>query len=74
MFYGTIKNFFDERGFGFICRSEDDGQPDLFYHVRDSAWLRTGQPRPGQRVQFDIEFDRRSSKNKAVNVEPVGAA
>jgi CspA family cold shock protein len=74
MFYGTVRKFFDEKGYGFIDRSADDGLGDAFFHVRDSAWLRTGQPKPGQRVRFDIEFDRRAGKNKAVNVEPVGGA
>ena len=32
---GTIKTWFEERGFGWIAR--DDGAPDIFLHVSDVA-------------------------------------
>lgn len=64
MLYGTIKNWNDDRGFGFILR--DDGQPDIFAHIKFFA---TGvRPSEGLRVQFEIVTDARSGRPRADNV------
>ena len=62
---GTVKFFNAMKGFGFITR--DDGQPDAFVHI--SAVERSGmrELNEGDRLEFDIEVDRRG-KYSAVNL------
>ena len=62
---GTVKFFNAMKGFGFISR--DDGQPDAFVHI--SAVERAGMTalNEGDRLQFEIEVDRRG-KYAAVNL------
>ena len=64
---GTVKFFNAMKGFGFITR--DDGQPDAFVHI--SAVERSGMSglNEGDRVEFEIEVDRRG-KYSAVNLVP----
>jgi CspA family cold shock protein len=64
---GTVKFFNGMKGFGFITR--DDGQPDAFVHI--SAVERSGMQglNEGDRLEFDIEVDRRG-KYSAVNLAP----
>jgi CspA family cold shock protein len=64
---GTVKFFNAMKGFGFITR--DDGQPDAFVHI--SAVERSGmrELNEGDRLEFDIEVDRRG-KYSAVNLVP----
>lgn len=64
---GTVKFFNSMKGFGFITR--DDGQADAFVHI--SAVERSGMSElnEGDRVEFDIEVDRRG-KYSAVNLAP----
>ena len=64
---GTVKFFNTNKGFGFITR--DDGQPDAFVHI--SAVERSGLSslNEGDRLEFDIEVDRRG-KYSAVNLQP----
>ncbi|MDE2595776.1 MAG: cold-shock protein [Sphingomonadales bacterium] len=65
---GTVKFFNSMKGFGFITR--DDGQPDAFVHI--SAVERSGMSNlnEGDRLEFDIEVDRRG-KYSAVNLVPL---
>ena len=67
---GTVKFFNSMKGFGFITR--DDGQPDAFVHI--SAVERSGLSglNEGDRVEFDIEVDRRG-KYSAVNLKALQA-
>ncbi len=64
---GTVKFFNAMKGFGFITR--DDGQPDAFVHI--SAVERSGlrDLNEGDKLEFDIEVDRRG-KYSAVNLVP----
>lgn len=64
---GTVKFFNGMKGFGFITR--DDGQADAFVHI--SAVERSGLRglQEGDRLEFDIEVDRRG-KYSAVNLVP----
>ena len=64
---GTVKFFNAMKGFGFITR--DDGQPDAFVHI--SAVERSGLNglNEGDRLEFDLEVDRRG-KHSAVNLVP----
>ena len=52
---GTVKVWFDERGFGWIER--DDGAPDLFVHVSDV--IGEFEPQRGDRLAFAIGADRK---------------
>ncbi|MFL6861922.1 MAG: cold-shock protein, partial [Allosphingosinicella sp.] len=65
---GTVKFFNAMKGFGFIAR--DDGQPDAFVHI--SAVERAGMSslNEGDRVEFELEVDRRG-KTAAVNLVPI---
>jgi cold shock CspA family protein/nucleoside phosphorylase len=65
---GTVKFFNATKGFGFITR--DDGQPDVFVHI--SAVERAGMIslNEGDRVQFEVEVDRRG-KTAATNLVPI---
>ena len=61
---GTLKNFFEEKGFGFI--TPDDGSEDVFAHVKDNPALNDCQQ--GDAVSYDAEYDDRKGKYKAVNL------
>ena len=65
---GTVKFFNAMKGFGFITR--DDGQPDAFVHI--SAVERSGlrELNEGDKLEFDLEVDRRG-KHSAVNLVPI---
>lgn len=65
---GTVKFFNSMKGFGFITR--DDGEPDAFVHI--SAVERSGLAgiNEGDRLEFDLEVDRRG-KYSAVNLVPI---
>ena len=57
---GTVKFYNDQKGYGFI--QPEDGSKDVFVHA--SALERAGMRAlsEGQRVQFDVQEDRRSGK------------
>ena len=63
---GTVKFFNSTKGFGFI--QPDTGGADVFVHI--SAVERAGLRSlvEGQKVNFDVEQDRRSGKNAATNL------
>jgi cold shock protein len=62
---GKIKMFDEGRGFGFI--KPDDGGVDVFFHV---SALRDGDEiTQGKAVKFEIGFDPKSGKTKAVSVD-----
>jgi len=47
---GVVKTYNADKGFGFI--EATDGGPDIFLHVKQCVG---GQPKQGDRVQFDVE-------------------
>ena len=64
---GTVTWFDGIKGYGFI--QPDDGGRDVFVHVSavQAAGLRGLAE--GQKVNFDIENDRRSGKPAAINLQ-----
>ncbi|MER8417980.1 cold-shock protein [Mesorhizobium sp. M1329] len=67
---GTVKWFNSTKGFGFI--QPDDGSQDVFVHI--SAVERAGLSNlvEGQKINYDIEQDRRTGKSSAANLRKAG--
>jgi cold shock protein len=63
---GTVKFFNDMKGFGFIQR--DDGGEDVFVHISALERSGLGPVTQGDRLEFDIEIDRRG-KLSATNLK-----
>lgn len=61
---GTIENWDDERGFGFVTR--DDGGPRVFVHIK-SIRTRGRRPVDGDTIIYDVEFDSQQ-RAQAINV------
>jgi CspA family cold shock protein len=66
---GTVKWFNTTKGYGFI--QPEDGGKDVFVHI--SAVERAGLRglNEGQRVSYELERDKRSGKESAVNLQSV---
>jgi CspA family cold shock protein len=67
---GVVKFFNGERGYGFI--KPDDGGRDVFVHI--TAVERAGMKslNEGQRINFDVEPDKKGKGPKAVNLVITG--
>ena len=65
MYYGTVKWFNAEKGFGFI---EREGGDDVFVHFSAINTQGYKSLNEGQQVQFDIEQGQRGQQ--ATNVIP----
>merc|ERR1712226_1821494 len=65
---GTVKKFFQEKGFGFI--TPDDGSDDVFAHVKECPDLEGCQA--GDAVSYDTKWDDRKGKYSATNVSVSG--
>ena len=67
---GTVKFFNAAKGYGFI--TPDDGTADIFVHI--SAVEQSGLTtlNEGQKIEFDVEPDRKGKGPKAIDlkVEP----
>lgn len=64
---GTIKFYNAEKGYGFI--KPDDGGRDIFVHVTAVEASGIGSLTEGQRVNFDIEPDKKGKGPKAVDLK-----
>ena len=64
---GTVKWFNEQKGYGFI--QPDSGGKDVFVHI--SAVERSGLRglAEGQKITYEVEADRRSGKESAVNLK-----
>lgn len=67
---GTVKWFNSTKGFGFI--QPDNGGPDVFVHI--SAVQRAGLSDlvEGQKINFEVEQDRRTGKSSAGSLSKAG--
>jgi CspA family cold shock protein len=64
---GTVANYFEERGFGFIA--PDDGSEQVFVHVSHVA--NSAPLKKDQRVSFDIVTDDRRNRPRADRVRVI---
>jgi cold shock protein len=67
MAVGTVKWFNSTKGYGFI--QPDDGGKDVFVHVSAVERSDLRALTEGQRVGYELERDRRSGKESAVNLK-----
>jgi len=64
---GTVKWYNETKGYGFI--QPDDGGKDVFVHA--TALERAGMRglAEGQKISYEVEADRRTGKESAVNLK-----
>jgi cold shock protein len=67
---GTVKFFNGERGYGFI--KPDDGGRDVFVHITAVEQAGLKSLSEGQRIDFDVEPDKKGKGPKAVNLVVTG--
>jgi CspA family cold shock protein len=63
---GTVKFFNGERGYGFI--KPDDGGRDVFVHITAVEQAGMKSLDEGQRLEFDVEPDKKGKGPKAVHL------
>ena len=64
---GTVKWFNTTKGYGFI--SPQSGGKDVFVHASAVERSDLGSLNEGQTVAFELERDKRSGKESAVNLK-----
>jgi uncharacterized membrane protein YsdA (DUF1294 family)/cold shock CspA family protein len=69
-FYGSIKIWHDDRGFGFI--EPKLGGQDIFVHIKAFSNI-SNRPLLGQAVSFEVSLGS-SGKKQAINVEQIRTA
>ena len=67
---GTVKWFNNEKGYGFI-QPDSGGGKDVFVHISAVERSGIGNLAEGQKISYDVEADRRSGKESAVNLRAV---
>ena len=63
---GTVKWFNSTKGYGFIA--PEGGGKDVFVHVSAVERSGLGQLDEGQRVTYEMEADKRTGRESAVNL------
>ena len=64
---GVVKWFNPTKGFGFIA--PETGGKDVFVHISAVERSDLGQLNEGQRVSYEMEADRRTGRESAVNLK-----
>jgi CspA family cold shock protein len=67
MAVGTVKWFNSTKGYGFI--QPEDGGKDVFVHISAVERSDLNALAEGQRVGYELEKDRRTGKESAVNLK-----
>ncbi len=67
MAIGTVKWFNTTKGYGFI--QPEDGGKDVFVHISAVERSDLRSLNEGQRISYELEKDRRSGKESAVNLK-----
>jgi cold shock protein len=67
---GTVKFFNAQKGYGFI--KPDDGGRDIFVHITAVERSGLSNLNEGQRIEFDVEPDKKGKGPKAVNLVITG--
>merc|ERR1712194_316950 len=60
---GTVKKFFQEKGFGFI--TPDDGSEDVFVHRKCNGEDRSAYLAEGDKVEYEVEWNDQKGKYSA---------
>ena len=66
---GTVKWFNTTKGYGFI--QPEDGGKDIFVHISAVEKSNMRALNEGQRLSYELERDRRSGRESAVNLKVV---
>ena len=66
---GTVKWFNTTKGYGFI--QPDDGGRDVFVHASAVERAGLGSLHEGQKLEFEVERDRRTGKDSASQLRTV---
>jgi len=66
MAQGTVKWFNPTKGYGFI--QPEDGGADVFVHISAVERAGLGSLNEGQKVDYELESDRKSGKMSAGNL------
>jgi cold shock CspA family protein len=75
IYFGTLRAWIGERGFGFLKLDHDNEHPDVnntrdvFCHIKDFQASGISEPIIGQRYTFTVETDKRSGRFRATNLK-----
>ncbi|MGV6876357.1 cold-shock protein [Pseudochelatococcus sp. B33] len=64
---GTVKWYNEQKGYGFI--QPDAGGKDVFVHVTAVQRAGLNSLNDGQKVSYELETDRRTGRESAVNLQ-----
>lgn len=67
MITGEVKFYKSDSGYGFIVR--DDGEGDVFFHIKQLRTTGLESLESGEKVSFEVEQTERGSR--AVNVNKI---
>jgi CspA family cold shock protein len=62
---GTVKRYFDERGFGFL--KPDGAGEEVFFHVK--SFDEQVEPHVGDRVEFELGADPKSGRTRGAKLD-----